>query len=123
MEEDRIMKATFIVVRKNPEVITILVREDKKVWFNFGSDIWINFFDIPKSENFHKNKGKNKKFQNWIQSKDFKKNYQETIDVINNYSYKVIVDKFHRDFKKDRVPIFMQEVEIDPNKSIEDIKK
>jgi len=117
------MKGTFIVVRKKPEVITILVREDKKVWFNFGSDLWIDFFDIPTSTEFHnKDKGKNKKFKDWVNSKDFKRNYQETIDVINNYSYKIIVDKFVRDFKKDRVPIITQEVEIDPDAKLEDFQ-
>jgi len=118
----RTMYATFIVIKKNPEVITIFVREDKKVLFNFGSDIWIDFLKIKDSDTLHSNKGKNKKFREWANSSKFKKNYAETLNVINNYGYKVIVDKFYRDFKKDRVPIIKREVEIDPDAKMEDMQ-
>ncbi|MFW6130341.1 MAG: hypothetical protein ACOC56_04080 [Atribacterota bacterium] len=111
----RTMYATFIIVRKKPEIITIFVREDKKVLFNFGSDIWIDFLKIKDSDTLHSNKGKNKKFRKWVDSPKFKKNYSETLKIINNYGYKMIVDKFYKDFKKDRVPIIKREVEIDPD--------
>lgn len=115
------MKATFIVIRKNPEIITIFVREDKKVLFNFGSDIWINFLDMKNQDKLHTDRGKNKKYKEWVESKKFKKDYNETIEVMKNNDYHEVVNKFIHDFKKDRVPVFQQEVEIDPSKSIGDI--
>jgi len=113
-KKNNLMKASFIIVKKTPEIITILVREDKKVLFNFGSEIWIDFFDIHKSEKLTTDKGKNKKFKEWIDSKKFKKDYQETLEVIENNEYEDIVKKFIHDFKKGRDPIFRKDVEIDP---------
>jgi len=116
-----LMKASFIIIRKKPEIITILVREDKKVLFNFGSEIWVDFFDICDSEKLTSDKGKNKKFRDWVGSKKFQEDYNKTITIIKNNSYEEIVKKFIRDFKKDRAPIFRKDVEINPNVSMEDM--
>jgi len=118
------LKASFILVRKNPEVITILVREDKKVWFNFGSkDIWINFLELKDTKKLHKDTGKNKKYIDWVNSKKFNKNYSVTLEILNNDNFEEVVSKFIKDFKKDRCVIIRQDVEIDPTVKPEDLER
>jgi hypothetical protein len=90
------IKITFIITKKGNDLISIMVREDKKVMFNFGSDQWIDF------EKMGKLKIKNQKYNRYIENPIFKKNYEETKKVIEDNDYKGIVNHFYKDFKKDR---------------------
>lgn len=113
------MKATFITILKGSQFTSILVREDKKVLMNFGDE---NFFEF---ETLNKVKGlsDNKKYKQWIESKKFKKDWAETMKVINTNDYEGIIQKFIKDFKTDRGNrIIRNDVEIDPNKKMEDIQ-
>jgi hypothetical protein len=104
------IKLTFIVIRKGKDLTTIMVREDKKVMFNFGSDEWIDFSLMGKL------KIKNKKYNRYIENPKFKKDYSETEKVIAENDYKGIVEKFHKDFKKDRanvIKIIESEADVD----------
>lgn len=91
------LKANFITINKGHDLIVILVREDKRVYFNFGSEDWIDFTKMGRLDI------KNEKYQNFIKSKKFKKNYEETKNVIDtSKDYKEITQRFIKDFKKDR---------------------
>jgi hypothetical protein len=91
------LKADFITITKGHDLKVILVREDKYVSFNFGSEDWIEFARMGRMDI------KNQKYQNFIKDKNFKKNYKQTQDVINNSKdYKEITQTFIKDFKKDR---------------------
>lgn len=113
------MKAAFISVIKTGQFTSILVREDKKVWMNFGDD---NFFAFETLNNV-KGLKDNKKYKAWIESKKFKKDWSETMKVIETNDYEGIIQKFIHDFKKDRGNrIIRNDVEIDPDKTMEDIQ-
>lgn len=104
------IKVTFIVVKKGNDLITILVRQDKKVMFNFGSEDWVDFDLMGKL------KINNHKYNRYIENPKFKKNYKETRKVIDTNDYKGIVDHFYKDFKKDRnnmIKIMEQEADVD----------
>lgn len=104
------IKIDFIMVKKGNDLITILVREDKKVMFNFGSEEWIDFERMGTLEI------KNQKYQRYIKNPKFKKNKQETQDVISQNDYKGIIEHFYRDFKKDRgnmIKVIEQEGDVD----------
>jgi len=116
------MRASFIVIRKSQELTTILVREDKLVMINFGSSDWFNFRELKDIKGLKNNKSI-KKYLQWINSKRFKRNYKETIEILENNDYEEVVKKFIKDFKKDRGNrIIRQDVEIEPNKKIEDLQ-
>lgn len=104
------IKVSFILVKKGNDLITILVREDKKVMFNFGSEEWIDFERMGTLEI------KNQKYQRYIKNPKFKKNHLETKKVIDENNYKGIVEHFYKDFRKDRgniIQINEQEADID----------
>lgn len=104
------IKVSFIVVKKGSDLITILVREDKKVMFNFGSEEWIDFDRMGSLDI------KNQKYRRYIENPKFKKNHKETGEVILNNDYKGIVEHFYKDFKKDRgnlIKVMGQEADID----------
>lgn len=113
------MKAAFITIIKKSQFTAILVREDKKVWFNFGDDNW---FEFEKMGNI-KGINKTKKYKAYLESNKFKKNWKETMETIRNNSYENIINKFIKNFKSDRGNrILRNDVEIDPNKSINNIE-
>ncbi|MFW6130840.1 MAG: hypothetical protein ACOC56_06600 [Atribacterota bacterium] len=119
-----ILKASFLMIVKKGQNTNILIREDRKVWINFGSDLWINFLKIKETKNLTKDKAKNKQYIKWINSKKFKKDYKETIDVINNSSdWDEITKKFIQDFKKDRSnKIWRQDIELDTDKNLNELE-
>jgi len=118
-----ILKASFIVVIKKNEITNILVREDKRVWLNFGSDLWIEFQDLVNQKIFTNDSAKNKRYLNWINSPKFKRDYKQTIEVINNSDWDGITKKFIADFKKDRGNrIWRQDIELDTDKSLSDLE-
>lgn len=114
------IKASFIMITKKGELTNILVREDRRVWLNFGSDLWIEFQDLINTKIFTKDNSKNKKYKDWIKSKKFKKDYKDTIKVIDeSENYDEITKKFIQDFKKDRSNrIWRQELEIDQEQDL-----
>lgn len=115
-----IQKATFLSIKKGGEIYFILVMEDKKVFINFGDDNW---FDVKKIHNIKELKGK-KKYEKYLSSKSFRKNIKETVETIDSSKdHLEIVEKFIKDFKKDRGnKIIKNEVEIDTSKNLDDIK-
>jgi hypothetical protein len=118
-KKSKIMKASFLTIVKSNQFTSVLIREDKKVWINFGDDNW---FEFEKLNNIKVLEDK-KKYRDWLQSKKFKKNFTETIEIINNNYYEEIVSSFIKDFKKDRSNrIIRNDVEIDPNKTMEDMQ-
>jgi len=99
-----IQKANFLTITKGNDIQIIVIREDKKCFICFGDD---NFFDIEKLNKLKKIKFKSpriqKKYEGWINSKSFKKNFKETLEVINkSKNYNEITEKFIKDYKKDR---------------------
>lgn len=108
------------MITKKGELTNILVREDRRVWLNFGSDLWIEFQDLINTKIFTKDNSKNKKYKDWIKSKKFKKDYKDTIKVIDeSENYDEITKKFIQDFKKDRSNrIWRQELEIDQEQDL-----
>lgn len=104
------IKVSFIIIKKGNDLFTILVREDKKVMFNFGSEEWIDFEKIGKLNI------KNMKYNKYIENPRFKKDKKETEEIIKNNNYKGIVNAFYKDFKKDRgnmITILEQEADVD----------
>lgn len=104
------IKITFIVVKKGTDLITIMVREDKKVLFNFGSDNWVDFTLMGKL------KIKNQQYNRYVNNPGFTKNYKQTQDIISKNNYEEIINSFHKDFKKDRgnmIKIISQEADVD----------
>lgn len=104
------IKVGFIVVKKGNDLITILVREDKKVMFNFGSEEWIDFDKMGSLDI------KNQKYNRYIKNPKFLKNHKETKEIILNNNYEGIVKHFYKDFKKDRgnlIKVVEQEADID----------
>lgn len=113
------MKATFLSIIKKHDFTAILIREDKKVFMNFGDD---NFFDFEEMNNI-KGLERKRKYKDWLESKKFKKDWQETMEVIKNNGFEEIIQKFIKDFKKDRGNrIIRNDLEIDPTKTMEDIQ-
>lgn len=113
------MKATFLTIVKGNQFTAILVREDKKVWMNFGDDNWFEFEKlnkVPKLEKY-------RKYREWIESKKFRKSYLETMEIINNNTFEEVIQSFIKDFKSDRSNrILRNDVEIDETKTFEDLK-
>jgi hypothetical protein len=98
------------MIKKGNDLFTILVREDKKVMFNFGSEEWIDFDKMGKLNI------KNQKYVRYVENPRFKKDRKETEEIIKNNDYKGIVSAFYRDFKKDRgnmITIQEQEADVD----------
>lgn len=120
-----LLKAGFLMIMKKQQVTNILVREDRRVWINFGSDMWIDFLKIKETENLVPDTSKNRKYLDWINSKKFQKDYQETLNVINNSEdWNMIIEKFVKDFKKDRGNrIIRQDLEVDTEKEINDLQE
>jgi len=113
------MKATFLTIVKSNQFTAILVREDKKVWINFGDDNWFEFSKLNQVKGLEKHK----QYKEWIESKKFKKSFKETMEIINNKTFEEVIQSFIKDFKQDRSNrIIRNDVEIDPNKTMEDIK-
>lgn len=113
------MKAAFITIVKAKQFTSILVREDKKVWINFGDDNWFEFETLNKVKKLDRTK----KYKDWLESKKFKKDWAETMKIIENNTYEEVVKKFIKDFKKDRSNrILRNDVELDENKTIGDIQ-
>ncbi|MCM8786849.1 MAG: hypothetical protein NC935_02215 [Candidatus Omnitrophica bacterium] len=84
------LKANFLTILKGSNLIVILIREDKKVLFNFGSEEWFDFYSLYNYDGFIKN---NK----------FKEDFEETKEVIEKAKdYNEITEKFIKDFKADR---------------------
>lgn len=120
-----ILKAAFLSIVKGQDITILLVREDKKVFICFGDEKWFDFEQIPKLGNISKLTEKAKrKYESWIKSKSFKRNYRETMEVVETSSdYEEIIQKFIKDFKKDRGNrIWRNDVEIDPKVKEEDIQ-
>lgn len=116
-----ILNAHILTILKGNEIQVIVIREDKKCFISFGDE---NFFDIENLNNL-KNIQKlspkaKRRYEEWINSKKFKKDFNETIEVINNSKdYSEITEKFIKDYKKDRGNrIIKQDVELDTNKKI-----
>lgn len=104
------IKLTFIIIKKGHDLITILVREDKKVMFNFGSEEWIDFDRMGSLDI------KDQKYRRYIENPKFKKNHKETEEVIKNNEYKEIINHFYKDFKRDRnnlIKVIEQEADVD----------
>lgn len=92
------MKAKTLMSVKGGEIFIILIREDMKCYFNFGTNDWFGMEDF---QNLHKHS--NAKIKHYAESPKFKRDYKETIDVIEtSKDYKEIYNRFYRDFKKDR---------------------
>jgi hypothetical protein len=92
-----LLKANWLTIKKGKDMKMILIREDKKVMFNFGSEEWIDFNLMGNMDI------KNQKYQEHIKSPNFKKNYLETKKVIEiSKDYEEITQKFIKDFKNDR---------------------
>lgn len=113
------MKAAFLTIVKSNQFTAILVREDKKVWINFGDDNWFEFSRLNQVKGLEKHK----QYKEWIDSKKFKKSFKETMEIIENNDYENIITKFIKDFKKDRSnKIWRNDVEIDETKTMNDLK-
>jgi len=117
---EKIQKVTFLTIKKGGELYFILIMEDKRVFLNFGDDNW---FNVRELDNLKQLKDK-RKYQQYLRSKKFKKNIEETIEIMDNSKdYEEITQKFIKDFKKDRGnKIIRNDAEIDTTKSIEDIE-
>lgn len=115
-----IQKVTFLTIKKGGEVYFVLVMEDKRIFLNFGDDNWFNVRELG-DLNSLKDK---KKYQKYIESKDFKKNIRETLEIMDSSkNSEEIIQKFIKDFKKDRGnKVWRNDAEIDTTKSIEDIE-
>jgi len=118
-----LIKARTITILKGNTLIMILVREDKEVFLNFGSEDWIDFKKIFEM----KKKIKHQKYQEWIENPRQKKNFKETMEVIEkSKDYMEICEHFHKDFRKDRsarIAINDLEMETDKEKIAEIMKK
>lgn len=117
------LKARTISILKGQQLIIILVREDKKVYMNFGSDDWIDFLQMFALQHSIKNQ----KYQQWVNNPHNKKNFQETLDVITNAGdYLEVCKHFVKDFKSDRGARIVTndlELETDPEKMKEALKR
>lgn len=89
MENKKQIEGAFITIKKGNQIMSILVKEDKRVYFNFGDNNWIKFEELEKLI-FNK---KYKKLMGDLA--DTKKVIEESKD------YKELVKKFEEDFKKD----------------------
>jgi len=117
---EKIQKVTFLTIKKGGELYFILIMEDKRVFLNFGDDNW---FNVRELDNLKQLKDK-RKYQQYLRSKKFKKNIEETIEIMDNSKdYEEITQKFIKDFKKDRGNrIIRNDAEIDTTKSMKDIE-
>ncbi|HKL23633.1 MAG TPA: hypothetical protein VJ895_02680 [Candidatus Nanoarchaeia archaeon] len=120
-----IQKAVFLTIVKGKELTLLLIKENKKVFMCFGDDNWFNFQELRnlKGLSYLKPSAK-RKYEEWINSKKFKKDYKETEEVIENaVNYEEIIEKFIKDFKKDRGNrIWRNDTEIDDSIKQEDIQ-
>ncbi len=117
---DKIQKVTFLTIKKGAEIYFILVMEDKRVFLNFGDENWFNVRELGNLDQLkHK-----KKYKRYIQSKQFRKNIEETLEIMDNSNdSEEIIQKFIKDFKRDRGnKVWRNDAEIDTTKSIEDIE-
>lgn len=113
------MKATFLTIVKSNQFTAILVREDKKVWINFGDDNWFEFEKLNQVKGLEKHK----QYKEWIESKKFKKSFKETMEIINNNTFEEVIQSFIKDFKQDRSNrIIRNDVEIDEKITMNDLK-
>jgi hypothetical protein len=107
------LKANFLTILKGNSLIVILIREDKKVFFNFGDETWIDFDKLGKLNI------KNQRYKEYIESPKFKKQYKDTENIIKkSKDYLEITEKFKKDFKKDRsnkITINPAELEVKDN--------
>ncbi len=117
---DKIQKVTFLTIKKGAEIYFILVMEDKRVFLNFGDENWFNVRELGNLDQLkHK-----KKYKRYIQSKQFRKNIEETLEIMDNSNdSEEIIQKFIKDFKRDRGnKVWRNDAEIDTTKSMEDIE-
>ncbi len=92
------MKAKGIVAIKGSEIFIIFIKINKEVYFNFGTNDW---FTIEDFTNLHRHS--NPKIKRHAESPKFKKDYKETLEVIEtSKDYLEMNDRFVKDFKKDR---------------------
>ena len=92
------MKAKTLISTKGSEIFIILIREDMKCYFNFGTNDW---FSIEEFKNLRKHP--KAKLRHYAESPKFKRDYKETVDAINtSKNYIEIHDRFMKDFKQDR---------------------
>lgn len=107
------MKAKAILTTKGREIFFIIVKENKDCLFNFGTNDWFTLEDFG---NLHKHP--NPKIKRHASTPKFKKDYKKTLEVVeSSEDYLEIIQKFIKDFKKDRgIKIKEFDLEVDENR-------
>jgi hypothetical protein len=92
-------KAILIATTKGMNIISVLVREDMKVWFNFGTKLWFSFDEFSSLKNYKHIP----QIKRYVESPSFKKNIRQTQKTIDkSTSYEDLAEHFYKDFKSDR---------------------
>jgi len=99
---DKKLKAIVITIMKGNNISLIMIQNDKKVFFNFGSEQWIDYEKIQDSEMKKMFKGHAlKRYEDFLEG--YKKDMIQTNKVIKeSKDFIEIADKFYMDFRTDR---------------------
>jgi len=99
---DKKLKAIVITIIKGNNISLIMIQNDKKVFFNFGSEQWIDYEKIQDSKMKKMLKGHAlKRYEDFL--KGYKKDMIQTNKVIKeSKDFIEIADKFYMDFRTDR---------------------